>query len=609
MTDALTLLRRFEPIVCYTKGEMFFPCAVDGYVRRSSLWLSNERGEERQIVAAGQLSTDMLANYAEIPEDHTLYLRFVDSPLQPVEYQNWRQRTDRPRFRAPGRLARVGLVSRILDGLFDLSLAIRGSVPGGTTARAQQKYEEIFNEQPAYTYYGRVVHTGGYIVLHYFYFYAMNDWRSSFYGVNDHEADWEQVLVYLADDGSDKPQPLWVAYATHDFQGDDLRRRWDDPELEIRYETHPVVYAGAGSHSAYYRQGEYLMGVEPHILRPIRDAILNIQDYWFTTLGQGQHRQEAENIRSLLSVPYIDYARGDGLCIGINQKREWEVVLLQSQAGSGRSSWVESYRGLWGLDTNDLLSGERAPAGPKFNRDGSVRQSWYDPLGWVGLDKVTPPHLTTKTLISQIHKLEEERDNLAATIFEQRRILRQTALETDALKHTEYLNPLHDAQRQEMKNEQQRLQELQSHYTELCESIAACQSYLLKVKQGEWGNPRAHLHQIHQPEPPLEKQHRLIELWAAISVGLLLFVLAGLLAYNRSQWLLRALPVIAGFVAVEAAIRRQLSNLLLNVTVILAIVTTFILLYEFFWPIVVGGLFILVIYMLIDNLRELSSTL
>ena len=40
-TDAqadLALLRRYEPIVHYTKGELFFPTEVDSYVARSSLW-------------------------------------------------------------------------------------------------------------------------------------------------------------------------------------------------------------------------------------------------------------------------------------------------------------------------------------------------------------------------------------------------------------------------------------------------------------------------------------------------------------------------------------------------------------------------------------------
>ena len=48
-------------------------------------------------------------------------------------------------------------------------------------------------------YYGHVSRDGGYVVLQYWYFYPMNDWRSTFGGVNDHEADWEQVTIFLAD--------------------------------------------------------------------------------------------------------------------------------------------------------------------------------------------------------------------------------------------------------------------------------------------------------------------------------------------------------------------------------------------------------------------------
>ena len=42
-----------------------------------------------------------------------------------------------------------------------------------------------------------MLRNGGYTVLQYWYFYPMNDWRSTFAGVNDHEADWETISVYL----------------------------------------------------------------------------------------------------------------------------------------------------------------------------------------------------------------------------------------------------------------------------------------------------------------------------------------------------------------------------------------------------------------------------
>ena len=94
---------------------------------------------------------------------------------------------------------------------------------------------------------------GGYLVLHYLYFYVMNDWRSTFSGVNDHESDWEQVFVYLSDEGDAVPIPRWVAYASHDFSGDDLRRRWDDPEVEKVGGTHPVSTRGPAPMPAIIR--------------------------------------------------------------------------------------------------------------------------------------------------------------------------------------------------------------------------------------------------------------------------------------------------------------------------------------------------------------------
>ncbi len=278
-------------------------------------------------------------------------------------------------------MARVGLFSRVIDSFFDASLLIRGVVPGGTTAAAEVRYREILNKDPRYIYYGRVIRDGDYTVLHYIFFYVMNDFRSTFHGTNDHESDWEQIFIYLSDE--ENPVPIWVAYASHDFSGDNLRRRWDDPELK-KEGMHPVIFAGAGSHSSYFLPGEYLLSIEPKYLRAINDVASSIRIFWNNTLGQGTTSEVIEKEARLI-MPYIDYARGDGVSIGPGLEKSWSPILLTEDAG-----WAEEYRGLWGMDTRDRFDGERGPAGPKFNRDGTVRVSWYDPLGWAGLDKVTP---------------------------------------------------------------------------------------------------------------------------------------------------------------------------------------------------------------------------
>ena len=89
--------------------------------------------------------------------------------------------------------------------------------------------------------------------------------RPTFAGVNDHEADWEQVTVFLPDPPVTSSRPAWVAFSSHDETGDDLRRRSDDPDLQW-LDTHPVVFVGAGSHSGACLPGDYLVTVEPPLL-------------------------------------------------------------------------------------------------------------------------------------------------------------------------------------------------------------------------------------------------------------------------------------------------------------------------------------------------------
>ena len=68
MSEDLALLRQYEPVICYTLGELYFPCAVDEYVRRSSLWLRPPQGTPIQLHESGALTLDKLATYSDIPD-------------------------------------------------------------------------------------------------------------------------------------------------------------------------------------------------------------------------------------------------------------------------------------------------------------------------------------------------------------------------------------------------------------------------------------------------------------------------------------------------------------------------------------------------------------
>ncbi|MCB0255446.1 MAG: hypothetical protein KDI55_17135, partial [Anaerolineae bacterium] len=123
MSD-LELLRRYEPVVRYTNGEMFFPCTVDEYLAQCHLWMADQERQATLLAQPGELTTDRLATYRTVPREHRLYLQYVDAPLNAIAYQRWLQRPDHPVLPNPNRLQRVGLMTRIFDGIFYLALLV-----------------------------------------------------------------------------------------------------------------------------------------------------------------------------------------------------------------------------------------------------------------------------------------------------------------------------------------------------------------------------------------------------------------------------------------------------------------------------------------------------
>jgi hypothetical protein len=495
----------------------------------------------------------------------------------------------------------VGLVGRLADAVFRLTFLLRGRVPGGTAAAAQVQYAAIEAAHPAYAYYGRVFRQSGYTALNYQYFYAMNDWRSSFFGVNDHEADWEQVFVYLAQGRDGCLEPQWVAYASHDFHGADLRRRWDDPDLTI-VDGHPLVFAAAGSHASYFQAGDYVTSVALEPLRPLAMITAFLARFWRDTLGQGDPEGLVRGVNELVTVPFVDYARGDGARIGQGEARGWTPVVIDDDVG-----WVDGYRGLWGLDTKDVFAGERAPAGPKYNRDGSVRRTWYDPIGWAALDEEPPPAEAEAELSKRIAAIQQERHETAAAAQRIRDVLPELALEAQALRRDGSLRGLLKEREEQIDHRETELRRLAAREEELRASEALCQQMQERVRSGQRVGPKDHIRHHQTPEPPQAfREGRIAELWAAASIGLLL-LLGSALVVLGAPWFTALLLLVAGAVLVDNILRGTAVRLLLNVSIVLAIVTALVLAYEFFWWLVLAALAAAGILVLANNLRELRK--
>ena len=576
----LALLRAFEPVVRFTRGEYFYPVSVHNYVQHAALWTELPGGESVIEASAETFDSRVLAQVEESIRGQATSLSGIMTGAESGKVRI--PLKDRPpRLSGASRLAAVGLLGRLIDALNRLSLVFRGSVPGGSAARSfLLQQEHLEPDRPVY--YGRVVRDGDWLICQYWFFYSFNNWRSAFGGVNEHESDWEQVTIFLDGTGeldeAGLPAPRWVVFSAHDETGDDLRRRWDDPDLTLVEDRHPVVFAGAGSHSGAYLPGDYLISIEP----PTQSTVLRFGRWLariFTPWSTG-----AQNV----GIPYVDYARGDGRSIGPGQGDPWYPEVIDEDSG-----WVRGYRGLWGHDTRDRLGGERGPAGPRYERDGTVRASWAAPVGWAGLAKVAPNPSVERALLDrraeQIQeRLAELEDDIART--------------GDSLQVAAVGRYPGAPEVRVLAGEEARLLQMRREQARLRDEAASLESDASNAAT----DPHAHLTHRNVPiESASGTRARLLSWWAVLSTPLILWMLAqivnptvGVSATAFAVWALVVLVSIEGFV--RGKFLAVMGRFLL---ILLAVVAAYFLWRD--WRVVVGVVLgVSAITILVANLRE-----
>ena len=142
-TRSLALLRRFEPLIRYTRGERFFPstssatcapqpvaaaagreCRADHPRRRADARRSSASSADTVSAKSNSSSSSSRCNIAE------LAAYAVQHGLSKKEAEDFQA--------GRGRLARVGYGSRFVAALFSVTLLARGRVPGDTAAAARR---------------------------------------------------------------------------------------------------------------------------------------------------------------------------------------------------------------------------------------------------------------------------------------------------------------------------------------------------------------------------------------------------------------------------------------------------------------------------------------
>jgi hypothetical protein len=505
-----------------------------------------------------------------------------------------------------GRLARVGYASRFVDALFSLTLLLRGRVSGDSAASALLTCRQRSRTDRRFPYYGRVVRDGGWIALQYWFFYPFNNWRSGFFGANDHEADWEMLTLYLYRSTDGTLEPAWAAFASHDPHGADLRRAWDDSDQLTLSGNHPVVYVGAGSHAAYFLKGEYVAEIAVPYLRQLTRPIERFAQFWQHTLRQAG-LDSVSSRTDLFRIPFVDYARGDGISIGPGQVRVWSPVLIEPPP-----RWVSGFRGLWGYFARDPAAGENAPSGPMYNRDGTVRRSWYDPVGWAGLDGVPTPADEPAAIQNRIAEIDAKATALGTSIEAHVHELQALHIELAAARGEPRLRGTLTSgatRLRELRADIDRYRREQAQASLVRESLLARLERLESRPSGAVTLPDERLaHARHVARPATDadlRLRRLLEIWAATSVGMMLLGIVALALLARDHVADGALFMVAVLIVVESVFRRGLGQLVSTVAIGLAVVSLAIVVYALAWELLVLAVLAAGMFILIENVREL----
>ncbi|WP_433832517.1 hypothetical protein ACQP2E_16340 [Actinoplanes sp. CA-015351] len=575
--DDLRLLRAYEPVARFTEGEYFYPVSVERYVSKSSLWRNEPGTSPVCTVETGRLSLDNLAEAGGGEQGLGLSLSGIEND-EKLTHIPLRDRP--PHLARASRLASVGLTARLVDTLNRFSLLFRGSVPGGSAAHSfLLQRDHLEPSRPIY--YGRVLRDDPWIVLQYWYFYSFNNWRSAFGGVNEHEADWEQVTVYLdasaEPDQDGLPKPSWVVFSAHEETGDDLRRRWDDPDLTVVDGRHPVVFVGAGSHSGAYLPGDYLITVRPPRLRGLVDALR-----WSARLLAPWSAEDQRTV----GIPYVDYARGDGRAIGPGQAEAWHPVVIGDD-----TPWVRDFRGLWGRDTRDRLGGERGPAGPRYSRDGTVRQSWADPVGWAGLAKVVPNRAAEREYAGI--RTQKDRDRLAELDQEISSMRHELAVAAAGL-------PAAAPEVRALVGQEQKLLHLRMERTRLADDL-----HRTITAATVPDDPHAHLlHRRLPMEPAAGFLGRARSWWAVLSTPLILWAIGAVASPLNISGQETALGLLLALLIFEGLVRKKFLAVLVRLLIACVAVVGLVVLYHDGRYVVTFGFFAGALLVLLVNIRE-----
>jgi hypothetical protein len=243
-----------------------------------------------------------------------------------------------------------------------------------------------------------------------------------------------------------------------------------------------------------------------------------------------------------------------------------------------------------------------------YERDGSPRPSWFDPLGFAGLDQVPPPPREIDALEREQERIGERQSELQRLIPQETARLQELGVRLDSMRGSPHLASESQALEPQAAERSAKLRELRKERFENEAVLEGLGRRLERRRAGEPDDPRAHITRGAEPvASETLRFNRAAEIWAALSISALLIALAILILASPSNVWAELVVLVIAFIAAESVLRGTFARTVNMLAVVAALVAIAVLFVQHWDLVLVAVLLGLAAFLLYQRFREFTG--
>jgi hypothetical protein len=229
-------------------------------------------------------------------------------------------------------------------------------------------------------------------------------------------------------------------------------------------------------------------------------------------------------------------------------------------------------------------------------------------LGFAGLDKVPPPPEVLRLLEKNLAEVTNRQNSLSNLITDRIPELQGLGIRLRSMEGNPHLGKQHAALQRRMASLSEEVHGLRREFSENAALLESLTRRIDRQRRGLRDDPRAHIRHLVVPARAARRRFdHVAEAWAAVSLSLLLFAVVALLVFAPRYLAVGLAALSILFVVVESILRRAFIQTVSELTALLAIIASAILLIHFWYWILIASVLALATFLLLQRVRELAG--